>query len=39
MKIDTDTTMLMDNDDFIEVDGINRCVEILKDNSYCSARG
>lgn len=39
MKIDTDTTLLMDNDDFIDVDGINKCVEILNDHSYCSARG
>lgn len=39
MKIDTDTTLLMDNDDFIDVDGINKCVEILDDHSYCSARG
>lgn len=39
MKIDTATTCLMDNDDFIEVEGIKRCLDILEDKSYSSARG
>jgi len=39
MKIKTSTVMLMDNDDFIEVDGIKKCLEVLEDESYCSARG
>ena len=39
MKIDTDTTLLMDNDDFIEVEGINKSMQVLEDQSYSSARG
>ena len=38
-KIKTSTVMMMDNDDFIEVEGIKKCIEILEDTSYCSARG
>ena len=37
--LNTSTTALMDNDDFISVDGINKCMSILEDSKYSSARG
>jgi len=39
MKIKTSTVCLMDNDDFIDTDSISKCLEILKDPTYSSARG
>ena len=39
MKIKTSTVCLMDNDDFIDTEGIETCLEILKDSTYSSARG
>ena len=39
MRIDTDTVSVMDNDDNISIQGIEKCLEILKDDSYSSARG
>jgi len=39
MKIKTSTVCLMDNDDFIDIEGIKKCLEILKDSTYSSARG
>ena len=38
-SVTTSTTLLMDNDDFISVAGINKCVDILEDSNYTSARG
>ena len=39
MKIKTSTVCLMDNDDDLNIDGIKKCLEILKDKGYSSARG
>lgn len=39
MKINTSTAILMDNDDDIDIQGIKKCIEILEDKSYSSARG
>ena len=39
MRIDTDTVSVMDNDDDLSIEGIEKCLEILEDDSYSSARG
>jgi glycosyltransferase domain-containing protein len=38
-EINTDLVMVMDNDDFIHIDGIHKCLEILQSAQYSSARG
>lgn len=38
-RIQTKFVSVMDNDDFILTEGIEKCVEILKDPRYSSARG
>ena len=38
-EISTATVSVMDNDDFILTEGISKCLDILRDKKYSSARG
>ena len=38
-RIETSTVSVMDNDDLIDIQGIETCISILADHSYSSAGG
>ncbi len=38
-KIDTPYTMIMDNDDFVHMDGLNECLKTLEEGGWSSSRG
>ena len=38
-KIDTPFTMIMDNDDFVSLEGLANCLKILKEGDWSSSRG